>query len=84
MFHLILILSSFNPCFNGSSSYTTWETGDRITASKCFNPCFNGSSSYTVEVEVEEENKVETTLEYFELEMSFNPCFNGSSSYTSK
>ena len=47
-----------------------------------FNPCFNGSSSYTVEVEVEEENKVETTLEYFELEMSFNPCFNGSSSYT--
>ena len=38
---------SFNPCFNGSSSYTIQEEGDNRMWSYGFNPCFNGSSSYT-------------------------------------
>ena len=39
----------FNPCFNGSYSYTDKKSPRSATTSIRFNPCFNGSYSYTLD-----------------------------------
>ena len=41
---------SFNPCFNGSYSYTFLLGIFSLSSFMCFNPCFNGSYSYTSKV----------------------------------
>ena len=45
---LKVILTSFNPCFNGYSTLTGFKRLLKmIDANNCFNPCFNGYSTLT-------------------------------------
>ena len=62
--------ASFNPCFNGSCTYTYLCTLPLLVKFR-FNPCFNGSCTYTSDSDV-----ITVTG------ICFNPCFNGSCTYT--
>ena len=62
---------SFNPCFNGSYSYTSFSTSVLTSIS-------NVSILVLMEVTLIHYYDFNESSEY----LSFNPCFNGSYSYT--
>ena len=87
----------FNPCFNGSNTYTDIEDLPDEAIDQCFNPCFNGSNTYTwFSVCFCNNFYLVSILVLMDLILipficpllhtstilSFNPCFNGSNTYT--
>ena len=63
----ILIVLSFNPCFDGSVA-RGWTTRRCCGwKSRCFNPCFDGSVARGTQSEC-----------VCSISQGFNPCFDGS------
>ena len=56
---MLLSITCFNPCFNGTYSLTTKLCYSPVGVSECFNPCFNGTYSLT---------KKDITLWYDEMQ----------------
>ena len=56
---MLLSITCFNPCFNGTYSLTAKLCYSPVGVSECFNPCFNGTYSLT---------KKDITLWYDEMQ----------------